>query len=136
MKKLILIILLIFIWCIVIFNLSNMPSEESNNKSEGVIKKAITKTLEVTNDSGVTNKHPSKVLLFKNNKLDKWKISLIAIILSFIYACTDEFHQMFVSGRSGEWLDVMIDTTGATIGIIIINIIFKVVCKIKKAETN
>ena len=37
-----------------------MPSEESNNKSEGAIEKAITKTLEVTNDSGVTNKHPSK----------------------------------------------------------------------------
>lgn len=64
-----------------------------------------------------------------------FKLSIIPIILSFLYACTDEFHQMFVSGRASEWLDVMIDTVGAIIGVIVINIIFKIVHRTKeKAE--
>lgn len=33
-----------------------------------------------------------------------------------LYACTDEIHQMFVPGRDGKPLDVLIDSTGAFIG--------------------
>lgn len=36
-----------------------------------------------------------------------------------IYASTDEFHQLFVEGRSGEFKDVCIDTTGAMIGLLL-----------------
>lgn len=32
------------------------------------------------------------------------------------YACTDEFHQLFIPGRSGEIRDVCIDCLGACIG--------------------
>lgn len=39
--------------------------------------------------------------------------------LAFLYACSDEFHQRFVAGRSGEFRDVMIDFSGACIGILI-----------------
>ncbi|HCM13143.1 MAG TPA: hypothetical protein DHW85_08175, partial [Lachnospiraceae bacterium] len=35
---------------------------------------------------------------------------LLSILFSFLYAATDEFHQLFVPGRSGEFKDVMIDT--------------------------
>ena len=41
---------------------------------------------------------------------------IIATLLTFIYACSDEFHQLFVSGRSGEVLDVFIDTIGGSVG--------------------
>lgn len=41
---------------------------------------------------------------------------LIAIFFVFLYACTDEFHQTFVSGRSGQFRDVLIDTTGGLMG--------------------
>jgi VanZ family protein len=40
-----------------------------------------------------------------------------AFLISFIYAITDEVHQLFIPGRSGEVSDVMIDTAGALIGI-------------------
>lgn len=43
-----------------------------------------------------------------------------ALFLGFLYACSDEYHQTFVSGRSGELKDVMIDTTGVLIGAVII----------------
>ena len=41
---------------------------------------------------------------------------IIATLITFIYACSDEFHQLFVSGRSGEVLDVCIDTIGGCVG--------------------
>ncbi len=34
-----------------------------------------------------------------------------------IYAATDEFHQLFIEGRSGEWKDVGIDSVGAFLGL-------------------
>lgn len=37
-----------------------------------------------------------------------------------VYAATDEFHQLFIEGRSGEIKDVCIDATGAIIGLALI----------------
>ena len=48
-----------------------------------------------------------------NEYLDiNYKSVLIAIMSVFLYAVSDEVHQMFVVGRSGEILDVMFDTFG------------------------
>ena len=44
---------------------------------------------------------------------------LYSLICAFIYACSDEFHQLHVSGRSGEFRDVCIDSSGALFGILI-----------------
>ncbi len=41
---------------------------------------------------------------------------IIATLITFIYACSDEFHQLFVYKRSGEVLDVFIDTIGGSVG--------------------
>ena len=38
---------------------------------------------------------------------------LAAVGIAVAYAATDEFHQTFVSGRSGSPVDVAIDTAGA-----------------------
>ena len=40
---------------------------------------------------------------------------LISLILTFLYACSDEFHQTFIPGRSGQFKDVLIDTIGMII---------------------
>ena len=45
---------------------------------------------------------------------------LISIIIVFCYACSDEIHQLFVNERSGEILDVMIDTIGGVSSSLII----------------
>lgn len=50
----------------------------------------------------------------------KRKSSLIAVAGAFLYACTDELHQLFVSGRGASFIDVIIDTTGATLGVLFI----------------
>lgn len=39
-----------------------------------------------------------------------------AVLLCFLFAMTDEYHQTFVDGRTGQFMDVLIDTAGACIG--------------------
>ena len=40
------------------------------------------------------------------------------------YACSDELHQLFVAGRSGEIRDVMIDSSGALAGVLLVLFLF------------
>lgn len=37
-------------------------------------------------------------------------------LFTVLYACSDEFHQLFVPGRSGQMSDVLIDSLGMLIG--------------------
>ena len=46
--------------------------------------------------------------------------TIISIIIGIIYACSDEIHQSFVPERSPMITDVMIDTMGVMLGILII----------------
>jgi VanZ family protein len=41
----------------------------------------------------------------------------LALVLTGLYAVSDEIHQTFVSGRAGRPLDVLIDVTGAAIAL-------------------
>lgn len=41
------------------------------------------------------------------------KLLWTALALTVFYACTDEFHQLFVPGRAGQIRDVLIDSSGA-----------------------
>jgi len=38
-----------------------------------------------------------------------------ALLLAFLYACTDEWHQSYVPGRSASFSDVLVDTSGVVI---------------------
>ena len=55
----------------------------------------------------------------------------ISILLSFLYAITDEIHQIFVPGRSAQFRDVLIDTLGASFGATITYLTIKLFIKIK-----
>ncbi len=41
---------------------------------------------------------------------------LFTLLFCVIYAASDEFHQLFVAGRSGQVTDVLIDSIGIVIG--------------------
>ncbi len=49
----------------------------------------------------------------------KWRLVLKSWILGSGYAATDEFHQLFVAGRSGQMSDVMLDSFGVFAGVLI-----------------
>ena len=56
------------------------------------------------------------------NCLKDYKIKnifIVAIFLCILYSWTDEIHQLFVSGRSGNIIDVLIDSIGIMLGIYI-----------------
>lgn len=53
-----------------------------------------------------------------------------------LYAASDEIHQLFIPGRSGEVRDVMIDFSGAALGIALSMLVFLLICRIKKKRTE
>ena len=53
------------------------------------------------------------------------RILLLSIFLAFLYACSDEVHQLFVAGRSGQASDVLLDTFGAMVGVGVYYLLFK-----------
>lgn len=49
-----------------------------------------------------------------------WRRRLLAcFLIGAAYAASDEFHQLFVPGRSGQIMDVVIDSVGVAAGLIL-----------------
>lgn len=135
--------LLVVMWMGIIFWLSSMNSELSNSRSKKTINKVLETTVEHTNVTSASDKQlmDTKInnvveklnkplrkcahatvyfvlALLLINALTVSNVSLrktliITTIVCFLYACTDEYHQTFVKGRTGQFSDVLIDTTGA-----------------------
>lgn len=144
MKKIISFIVLI-LWMIVIFSFSSADA----NKSTGTSDKVITTMIEIK-DKITNNETPNneKEIIVKNssfyirkiahiteylilgflmlNLLKQYSVTNIyyAIGLSILYSCTDEFHQLFISGRSGSIRDVLIDSIGILIGTYLYKLLF------------
>ena len=159
-------IALIIIWMAVIFWFSSMPGDESNTKSKSTIKEAIeTITNPETKDANTTqiqqnqkeeqlieklNKplrkcmHSSvyfvlSILIFnclKTFKISGWKTVIIPIGIAFLYACTDEFHQLFIDGRTSQFTDVLIDTFGAILGVAMSNVAIRIIGKIRQPKST
>lgn len=47
----------------------------------------------------------------------------ISLLLVFICGCLDEFHQLFIPGRAGQFRDALIDTTGGFIFLVFLFIV-------------
>ena len=60
----------------------------------------------------------------------------ISCTVCLLYAASDEIHQLFVPGRSGEVRDVMIDFSGAVLGIALSMLVFLLICRIKKKRNE
>lgn len=50
----------------------------------------------------------------------KWKGRLLVLLQVFASGALDEFHQYFVPGRAAMFRDVLIDTAGGAVGIIVV----------------
>jgi VanZ family protein len=72
--------------------------------------------------------------VLKDYKLGNKKLIGFSILFAGLYAVTDEIHQTFVSGRSAEVRDVLIDTIGASLGVVLYWAILKVIKKRKLAK--
>ena len=134
MKKIIIKILLVILWMIVIFCFSNQKATDSSKLSDGFIKNTICK-INTSNCNTKTYVKPVRksahfcvylilgLLVMNcfgvNKKYILYSVIIcLSIVICLLYSISDEIHQMFISGRSGELFDVFIDTLGSFIGII------------------
>ena len=144
MKKIISFIVLI-LWMIVIFSFSSADANKSTGTSDKVITTMIEIKDKITNNETSNNE---KEIIVKNssfyirkiahiteylilgflmfNLLKQYSVTNIyyAIGLSILYSCTDEFHQLFISGRSGSIRDILIDSIGILIGTYLYKLLF------------
>lgn len=124
---------LLIIWMIGIFIMSNQPASISDSQSEGIIKVLSSIGINVNGIFGqfanfVVRKcaHFLEYMILAllafnvfNLYFNMKKVIVITIIFVFLYACSDEIHQLFVLGREGALRDVIIDTFGGAILILI-----------------
>lgn len=137
-KKIILPILA-FLCMAIIFFFSNQNANKSINLSDEVARKTVEIKSEVIKTE-ITEREKENfvastrilirksahfiiyfilgILLYLTFKSYNVKhLVLYSIFICFLYACSDEVHQLFVSERTAKVLDVFIDTCGATLGI-------------------
>lgn len=143
-KKIIYLILIVL--CMTsIYLFSNKNSTSSNNTSKKVVNSIVTIYENITNKkinkNQIINKlnYPIRklahysvyfilgIFIYKLILLTKQKHKeLITLSICLIYACLDEFHQLYISGRTGQLKDVLIDTLGSLTAITIIYLLDKI----------
>ncbi len=52
-----------------------------------------------------------------------WRRAAVAFVPAMIFAAVDEFHQTFVPSRTGSVYDVLVDYSGAFLGILICRVL-------------
>lgn len=124
-------LLLLIIWMILIFVMSSFNADISSNQS-GMIVNFISKIFNINNMellSLIIRKMAHFLeyfilgILMLNVIINYNKKIYLSYIFSILYACLDEVHQLFVNGRSGQITDVLIDSTGIILGILLYRII-------------
>lgn len=134
-KRLIL-LLLIIVWAVAVFLLSNQTGGDSSGFSRKIVE-IFTKNEEVIN---VVEPYIRKlahfseyafggilfIALFATYKWSDRRIMTTAILLGIWYAITDEVHQMLVPGRHGSIFDVYLDSLGFSTGVCIMMVIVKI----------
>ncbi len=141
---------LVIIWMFVIFSFSAQDAEKSLNTSDQV----IIKTAETIKREELTPKEKDTIInkyivlvrksahfflyfvlgilaFFTIKEFCEISPALIiyAMIFCFIYACSDELHQLFINGRTARFFDVFVDSCGALLSTTILFIVHKLLKK-------
>ncbi|MDO4661216.1 MAG: VanZ family protein [Candidatus Saccharibacteria bacterium] len=118
-------------WALVIFILSNQPAAVSSGQSGGIVgylqqampgvSTAIL-TFLVRKSAHIIAYFVLGILMYRALRITirRWRtrtVASFALLSCSLYAVTDEIHQLFVPGRSGELRDVMIDSIAALVGV-------------------
>ncbi len=89
----------------------------------------VRKTAHVTEYALLAAAFALPLWLRKRKGFGLWGLS---VLFTAGYAATDEIHQRFIPGRSGELKDVMIDSLGAALGALIFLIAAAVITRWKE----
>lgn len=134
MKKILWSIVLV-LWMIIIFIFSNQTGTESKTTSNQFSDK-IVEDVAVIMNKNISDHEKERILddasllvrktahftlyfilgIFAYYTFTTYGIKktiLYSILFCFIYACSDEIHQLFLSGRDGNIFDVFVDSMGS-----------------------
>ena len=125
--------ILVIIWMVIIYLLSAQSANDSGLLSGGITDWAYQLLNSVIPKLNIETLHSIirtlahfvlylilGVLLLNALNYNKQKRNanfVFALLISFIYAITDEIHQVFVPGRAFQIYDLLIDFLGSLIGI-------------------
>jgi len=124
---------LLIIWMIIICLMSSQPATISDSQSIGVLYLFSKLGININSIFGdlanfVVRKCAHFIeymilalLTFNLVKLyfNIKQVVILTIVFVFLYACSDEIHQLFVLGREGAIRDVIIDTCGGIVLVLI-----------------
>lgn len=135
--------------CVLIFCYSAQPGETSGETSSNITKRVVSgysMLLHQELDEAEILEMTSRLDFYvrKAAHMTEYAILAVTILFSFLvsyrltktegvitavfvslYAASDEFHQLFVQGRAGQFRDVIIDTCGSVIGIFLFFLIMR-----------
>lgn len=140
------------LWMALIFSFSNQKDVDSSKVSDGFIDRTVVKIYKIFNEN-ITKEKENEIiekytypirklahytlyfilgilsfLVVKDYSINK-KLIIYSLLICFLYACSDEFHQLFIIGRSARVLDVIIDAFGSFCSISIFYIFNKKISK-------
>ena len=138
--------ILVIIWMLVIFNFSSQNGTKSTKTSDVVTSMVVNVTTSVTNKDIPREEVKKKVedstflvrktahfteylilgililqLLSDYTKINK-RMLIVSLVICYLYAVSDEVHQIFIPGRTAKVLDTFIDGAGSLVGIVIYSI--------------
>jgi VanZ family protein len=143
MKKKSILLLIFLLWISFIFFNSSQTAANSNAISYKVVK-VIAAGFERIGFEPITREGFLKLNIIIRKLAHGFQFFIFAIVLRFLleyvnikkeniifytllgvifFAAFDEFHQLFVSGRSPSVIDVIIDFTGGVVGVVLINVL-------------
>lgn len=122
---------LVILWMAVIFMFSQMGHDASGNSSRNVLGRVVSvfvhenaeETTEVLHVPFRKFCHLGEyfilaILVFYLLSLYNIRLKqvyIITLMWCFIYACSDEIHQIFIAGRGPRFFDVCVDTCGSVL---------------------
>lgn len=126
--------LAVFLWMIIIFNFSSQVGEQSDGLSRGLVNIVVAVIGKVAPgldfDLNIFDFLIRKTAHFTvylvlcvltvnallKSGLQRAVTPIAALGISILFAGSDEVHQLFIPGRSGQVRDIIIDGAGAAIG--------------------
>lgn len=122
----------------VIFYFSDAPAVESRRYSIGITDKVLVFVQSIFPDTQLNGNalhHDIRKLThffiymilgiltfsaFMQNRQSVYVNMMMTMAICVIFAISDEIHQLFIPGRSGEVRDVLIDSSGAFLGVVVV----------------
>ena len=123
---------LVFVWMVLIFCLSAQESDDSAELSNAFLA-FINNFLGIDLSHFFVHKlaHATEyffLAVFFSNAFYFTKdkaLPLLSLTLTLLYAASDEIHQYFIPGRACSFKDILVDGTGAIIGILVFYLLHK-----------